>query len=60
MLMQRLASDDARGDTSEDWSRASILFATVTDEEFIDPALAADRLLYRLFHEEGVRMGEPA
>ena len=59
VLMQRLASDQKRGDTEEDWSRASILFATVTDEELIDPALPADRLLYRLFHEEGVRMGEP-
>jgi molecular chaperone Hsp33 len=60
VLMQRLASDQARGDTEEDWRRASILFGTVTDEELIDPALPADRLLYRLFHEEGVRMGEPS
>jgi len=58
VLMQRLAGDAARGDTTEDWRRASILFATVSDEELIDPALAADRLLYRLFHEEGVRMSE--
>lgn len=58
ILMQRLASDQARGDTAEDWNRASILFATVTDQELIDPALPADRLLYRLFHEEGARMGE--
>jgi molecular chaperone Hsp33 len=58
VLMQRLASDQARGDTEEDWRRASILFGTLTDEELIDPALPADRLLYRLFHEEGVRMGE--
>jgi molecular chaperone Hsp33 len=59
ILMQRIAADDTRGDTREDWSRASILFATVTDEELIDPALGADRLLYRLFHEEGVRMDAP-
>ncbi len=58
VLMQRVASDDARGDTAEDWCRATILFATVTDEEILDPALPADRLLYRLFHEEGARMGE--
>jgi molecular chaperone Hsp33 len=57
VLMQRVASDVARGDTTEDWSRASILFATVKDEELVDPGLGADRLLYRLFHEEGVRMG---
>lgn len=60
VLMQRLASDQARGDTEEDWSRASMLFATLTDEELIDPALSGDRLLYRLFHEEGVRMGDVA
>jgi len=57
VLMQRIAADDARGDPAEDWSRASHLFATVTDEEMLDPALPADRLLYRLFHEEGARMG---
>ncbi len=60
VLMQRVAGDDSRGDTNEDWNRASILFATVKDEELVDPALAADRLLYRLFHEEGVRMTAPA
>lgn len=58
VLMQRVAADAARGETSEDWARASILFQTVTDAEMIDPALPADRLLYRLFHEEGARMGE--
>ena len=60
MLMQRIAADAARGETSEDWSRASLLFATVRDEELIDPALASDRLLYRLFHQESARMGAPA
>ena len=57
--MQRVAGDAARGDTNEDWNRAPILFASVRDEELIDPALGADRLLYRLFHEEGTRMGKP-
>ncbi|MCL4715139.1 MAG: Hsp33 family molecular chaperone HslO [Hyphomonadaceae bacterium] len=60
VLMQRLASDQARGDTGEDWNRASLLFATLRDEELIDPDLPADRLLYRLFHEEGARMDAPA
>ncbi|WP_395645904.1 Hsp33 family molecular chaperone HslO [Terricaulis sp.] len=59
-LLQRIAADDARGDPTEDWTRASLLFATVQDEELIDPDLAADRLLYRLFHEEGVRMTPPS
>lgn len=60
ILLQRLATDAARGDTAEDWNRASILFATLRDEELVDPELPADRLLYRLFHEEGARMDEPA
>ncbi|HVY84290.1 MAG TPA: Hsp33 family molecular chaperone HslO [Caulobacterales bacterium] len=60
MLLQRIAGDAARGDTEEDWSRAGILFSTLGDDELIDPDLPADRLLYRLFHEESVRMGEPS
>lgn len=60
MLLQRVAGDTARGDTGEDWSRAMMLFSTLRDEELIDPALPADRLLYRLFHEEGARMADPA
>jgi len=60
LLMQRIAADQARGDPEEDWNRATHLFATITDEELIDPDLPSDRLLYRLFHEEGARMGEPA
>lgn len=59
-LIQRIAPDDARGDVAEDWNRASILFATLEDQEVIDPDLSADRMLYRLFHEEGVRMADPA
>lgn len=60
VLMQRVASDETRGDTAEDWSRASHLFATLTDAELLDPALSPDRLLYRLFHEENVRMSASA
>lgn len=60
MLMQRIAGDKARGETADDWPRASHLFATLTDAELIDPSLPADRLLYRLFHEEGVRMAAPS
>jgi len=32
------------------------LAATVEDHELLDPMLSAERLLYRLFHEEGVRV----
>lgn len=60
LLMQKIAADVTRGDPAEDWSRAGYLAETLRDEELVDPDLAADRLLYRLFHEEGVRMGDAA
>src|SRR6476646_8951408 len=41
-------------DDEENWSRARYLAATVEDHELLDPTLAPQRLLYRLFHEEGV------
>ena len=58
ILMQKIAADTARGDPGEDWVRASLLMGTVRDDELVDPELPADRLLYRLFHEERVRMGD--
>lgn len=58
-LIQRVAGDEARGFTEEDWSRAQILFASLTDAELLDPALPTDAMLYRLFHEDGVRMADP-
>jgi molecular chaperone Hsp33 len=44
------------GDDDENWNRARHLAATVEDHELTDPMLAPERLLYRLFHEEGVRV----
>jgi molecular chaperone Hsp33 len=58
LLLQRMAGDFARGDAEEDWRRAGLLFDTVTDGELVDPNLPMAQLLYRLFHEEGVRLGQ--
>lgn len=44
---------------AENWNRAQILLETCTDEELLDPKLHDDTLLYRLFHEEGVRVYSP-
>jgi len=41
------------------WIEAQALIDTVEDHELTDPAIAAERLLYRLFHERGVRVFEP-
>ena len=38
------------------WVEGRSLVATVEDVELIDPALSTERLLYRLFHERGVRV----
>ena len=41
------------------WIEARALVDTVEDHELIDPEVASERLLYRLFHERGVRVFEP-
>jgi molecular chaperone Hsp33 len=45
---------------SEDdaWTEAKSLIGTVEDHELVDPAVSSERLLYRLFHERGVRVFE--
>jgi molecular chaperone Hsp33 len=47
-----IADDDA-------WVEAQALIDTVEDHELTDPSIAAERLLYRLFHERGVRVFDP-
>ena len=47
-----VAEDDA-------WVEARSLIETVEDVELIDPELSGERLLYRLFHERGVRVFNP-
>ena len=44
-----VAEDDA-------WREGRALISTVEDIELIDPDLSSERLLYRLFHEQGVRV----
>ena len=56
ILLQNIAEDDARGETAEAWTEAQFLFETVGEDELIDPTLTPETLLYRLFHEQGVRL----
>lgn len=56
MLIQRIAGDDARGDTDEGWREAEALFNTLSDGELTDTGLPMQDLLYRLFHEQGVSL----
>ena len=64
MLIQNLAAlggiqpaggtDDR--DREDDWPRALALFSTIEAHELVDPQVEAERLLYRLYHEDGVRV----
>ena len=69
IMLQRLPEGDpgmmARGAeyerdevSEEDWRRAVTLMATASDQELISPSLEPDDLLYRLYHEDGVRVFE--
>ena len=56
LIIQNIAADEARGPTAEAWTRAQAFFETVGEDELIDPSIAAQTLLFRLFHEDGVRL----
>ena len=49
--IQQGVEDDA-------WVEAKSLVATIEDHELVDPTLSSERLLYRLFHERGVKVFE--
>src|SRR5437762_4598621 len=51
-VLHSVADDDA-------WAEGQSLISTVEDVELIDPELSGERLLYRLFHERGVRVFAP-
>lgn len=65
LLLQHLSRGEDGGprllslDQQEDWNRVSTLMMSVRDEELIAPNLANADLLFRLFHEEGVRVFDP-
>lgn len=44
---------------NNNWTEAKVLAATVTDVELVDPEVSPERLLFRLFHEQGVRVFDP-
>jgi molecular chaperone Hsp33 len=50
--MDEAAQEDA-------WETAVALASTLTDDEMLDDALPPDRLLYRLFHQEGLEVDMP-
>ncbi|MDR6774006.1 Hsp33 family molecular chaperone [Azospirillum sp. BE72] len=60
IMIQRLPQEQGlvASDKEDDWRRAMVLMASVTGDELLSTDLAASDLLYRLFHEDGVRIYE--
>jgi molecular chaperone Hsp33 len=48
--------DDDNLVEDDDWAEIKALVATIESSELTDPQVGAERLLYRLFHERGVRV----
>jgi molecular chaperone Hsp33 len=46
--------------TDDAWTEVRALIDTIEADELLDPTVGAERLLYRLFHERGVRVFEGA
>lgn len=59
IMLQRLPQENVTemaAEVADDaWRRAFVLMASCTDRELLDVATPATDILYRLFHEDGVR-----
>ena len=59
LMIERLPAEEdetERDAEDEGWRRAMILMSSSTSRELVDPALSPEALLFRLFHEDGVRV----
>jgi len=65
LVLERIAGaggigeDMTEEEQEEAWRTACILADTITPAELLDDTLPPERLLYRLFHGEGVAVGKP-
>ena len=68
MSAERMRGPDLHGGDGDDgsnhlpvddaWAEVQALVGTVGADELLDPTVGSERLLYRLFHEHGVRVYE--
>jgi len=65
LMIQRMPANSANApimmaeDAEEFWNRAAILLGSVTAAELLDPDLAPERLLHRLYHAEQLQAFDP-
>ena len=58
--LERGVSAEFEDDEEDAWRRAALLLDTTKPDELLDPTLEASDLLYRLYHEDGVRVFDPS
>ncbi len=65
IMLQHMPEDQKNSEAGagnvreDDWRRAMVLLDSCTDDELLSPDLTVEELLFRLFHEEGVRIYDP-
>jgi molecular chaperone Hsp33 len=65
LMLQRLPEDGGNAEPAvidaadDDWRRSLLMMGSGTSAELLDPALTPNQLLFRLFHEDGVRVYRP-
>jgi molecular chaperone Hsp33 len=54
-----ISPEISEAEQEEAWRTATILADTITETELLDDSLTPERLLYRLYHSEGVAVDRP-
>ncbi|TPW25962.1 Hsp33 family molecular chaperone [Pararhizobium mangrovi] len=52
--------EEPETDDDDSWAEAKAMVETIDIDELTDPQVSSERLLFRLFHERGVRVFDPA
>lgn len=59
MPAEATLSKEKQEEAEEDWNRPSVMLSTCKDDEIVSPNLHSADVLFRLFHEDGVRVYSP-
>lgn len=54
-----IAPQKTKEERQDDWDTTKVLLSSITDDELLDKSLTPHDLLYRLFHEFGIRAFDP-